>query len=125
MRLSTLLAAAGCLAIGFGLAFLLAPAPTLAPYGVSTDAAGLQMSRFFGAALLQTGLVLLLSRAVTEPSTRRGIVLGAFLGSIAGLAVALAGQLAALANGLGWSTVAIYGLLLLGFGSFLFSGKAA
>jgi len=125
MRLSTFLAAAGCLGIGFGLAFLLAPGATLAPYGVGTDPAGLQMSRFFGAALLQAGLVLLLSRNVTEPSTRRGIVLGGFLGSIAGLAIAVGGQLATLANGLGWSTVAIYGLLLLGYGSFLFSKKAA
>ena len=125
MRLSTLLTLAGFLGVVFGIGFLLAPAPTLAFYGASTDAVGLQMSRFFGAALLQAGLVLVLSRNVTETSTQRGIVFGSFLGSLAGLSVGVAGQLAALANGLGWSTVALYGLLLLGYGWFLFSKKAA
>jgi len=35
------------------------------------------------------------------------------------------GRPAALANGLGWSAVAIYGPSLPGYGSFLFSEKAA
>ncbi len=125
MRLRTLLLLAGALGIGFGLAFLLAPVGVLATYGATTDAAGLLMSRFFGAALVQVGFVLYLVRDVTEPPTRRGVVLGSLLGSIAGLSVALSGQLAHLVNGLGWSTVAIYGLLLLGYGSFVFGKRAA
>jgi hypothetical protein len=46
-------------------------------------------------------------------------VLGSFLGSAAGLIVALMGQISGLVGALGWSTVLIYFLLLLGFGSFL------
>jgi hypothetical protein len=36
-----------------------------------------------------------------------------------GLAVALMGQLSGVVNVMGWSTVAIYGLLLLGYASHL------
>jgi len=125
MRLRTLLLLSGVLGIGFGLGFLLAPAAVLALYGAGTDAAGLFMARFFGAALVQVGFVLFLARDVSEAPARRGLVLGSLLGSIAGLSVALSGQLAHLVNGLGWSTVAIYGLLLLGYGSFVFGKKAA
>jgi hypothetical protein len=41
------------------------------------------------------------------------------VGSAAGLAVALMGQLSGVVNVMGWSTVAIYGLLLLGYVSHL------
>lgn len=37
------------------------------------------------------------------------------LGAFAGLAVALMGQLGGLVNSMGWSTVLIYGALLLGY----------
>src|SRR5687767_2436109 len=121
MRLSTLLLIAGLLGILFGLAFLLAPAATLAPYGASTDAAGILMTRFFGAALLQLGLVLYLVRNVAEPAAQRAIVTGSFLGSAAGLLVALMGQLSGLINSLGWTTVLIYGLLMIGYASFMFA----
>ena len=125
MRLRTLLLLGGVLGIGFGIGFLLAPGAVLAIYGAGTDAAGLLMARFFGAALVQVGFVLFLARDVSEAPARHGLVLGSLLGSIAGLSVALSGQLAHLVNGLGWSTVAIYGLLLLGYGSFVFGKKAA
>jgi hypothetical protein len=56
---------------------------------------------------------------VADPTGQRGIVLGSVLGSAAGLIVALMGQISGLVGALGWSTVLIYFLLLLGFGSFL------
>jgi hypothetical protein len=58
MRLSTLLLIAGLLALVFGLGFLLAPRPMLTLYGVPTDPSVGLMARFFGAALVQVGLVL-------------------------------------------------------------------
>lgn len=126
MRLSTLLLIAGLVALVFGLGFFLVPGAVLAPYGATTDAVGLLMSRFFGAALIQLGLVLYLVRNVAESAAQRAIILGSFLGSAAGLVVALLGQRGGLVNALGWSTVAIYGLLLLGFGSLLFGrGRSA
>ena len=125
MRLRSLLLLAGVIALGFGLAFLFAPSPMLALYGVSADAGIVLMSRFFGAALVQLGMVLYLIRDVGDLRTQRGVVIGSFLGSVAGLVVALTGQFWGVVNQFGWSSVAIYGLLTLGYGSFMFGRPAA
>jgi hypothetical protein len=125
MRLSTLLLIGGLLALVFGLGFLLAPRPMLSIYGVATDPATVLIARFFGAALVQLGLVLYLIRDVGDPRTQRGVVIGSFIGSVAGLVVALTGQFWGLTNQFGWSTVAIYGLLTLGYGSIMFGRPAA
>ena len=118
MPLRTLLLIAGLIALVFGFGFLLAPIPVLALYGVPTSPAIVLMSRFFGAALIQLGLILYLVREVRDLGTQRAVVIGSFMGSVAGLVVALTGQIWGLVNQFGWSTVAIYGLLTLGFGSF-------
>ena len=120
MRLGTLLLIGGIIALGFGIGFLLAPAAVLTLYGVPVEPPVVLMARFFGAALLQLGLVFYLIRDVSDPTTRRGVVLGSFLGSLAGLVVALTALFWGLMNSFGWSAVAIYGLLLLGYGSFVF-----
>jgi hypothetical protein len=125
MRLSTLLLIGGLLGLVFGLGFLLVPRPMLTLYGVPTDPSVVLMARFFGAALLQVGLVLYLIRDVGDPRTQRGVVIGSFIGSVVGLVVALTGQFWDLVNQFGWSTVAIYGLLTLGYGSIMFGRPAA
>jgi hypothetical protein len=125
MRLGTLLRIGGILGLVFGIGFLLGPRTLLPLYGVTTDPSVVLMARFFGAALAQAGLILYLVRDVADPRTQRGLVLGSFLGSLAGLVVALTAQFWGLVNALGWSTVAIYGLLLLGYGSFVFGTSRA
>jgi hypothetical protein len=120
MSLGTLLRLAGLLALAFGLGFLFAPARVLALYALVPEPSVVLMARFFGAALLQLGFVLYMIRDVSDPVTRRGVVLGSFLGSLAGFVVALTAQFWGLVNSFGWSTVAIYGVLLLGYGSFVF-----
>ena len=125
MPLRTLLLIAGILALAFGLGFPLAPRPMLAPYGVTADPTVVLIARFFGTALVQIGLVFYLIRDVGGPRTQRGVVIGAFIGSVAGLVVALTGQFWGLVNQFGWSTVAIYGLLTLGYGSIMFGRPAA
>ena len=89
-------------------------------YGVAAEPSVVLLARFFGAALVQVGLVFYLIRDVGDPKTQRGVIIGSFLGSVAGLVVALTGQFWGLVNQFGWSTVAIYGLLTLGYGSFMF-----
>jgi hypothetical protein len=64
MRFPTLLTIAGILGIVFGIGFLVLPASSLLPYGVRTDASGLIMAQFFGAALLQLALVFLFIRDI-------------------------------------------------------------
>jgi hypothetical protein len=125
MRLRSLLLLAGVIALAFGLAFLLAPRPTLALYGIAASPEIVLVSRFFGAALIQLGLVLYLIRDVGDLRTQRGVVIGSFFGSVAGLVVALTGQFWDVVNGFGWSTVAIYGFLTLGYGSIMFGRPAA
>jgi hypothetical protein len=125
MPLRALLLIAGILALALGLGFLLTPRPMLTLYGVPTEPSVVLMARFFGAALVQLGLVLYLIRDVGDIRTQRGVVIGSFIGSVAGLVVALTGQFWGLVNELGWSTVAIYGLLTLGYGSIMFGRPAA
>lgn len=120
MPLRTLLLIAGVLGLVFGLGFLLVPRPMLSLYGVPTDPAVVLMARFFGAALVQVGLVLYLIRDVGDPRTQRGVVIGSFIGSVVALVVALTGQFWGLVNQFGWSTVAIYALLTFGYGSIMF-----
>lgn len=125
MSFKLLLTVTGVIGVLFGLGFLLAPAPVLAQYGVQTDPAGLFVGQLFGAALLELGLVFFLARRVEDPNTMRVIALGACIGELAGLWVALRIQLTGLTNAMGWSTVVIYGLLALGFGRFAFGRYAA
>jgi hypothetical protein len=120
MALGTLLRLAGLLALAFGIGFLFAPARVLSMYGVAAEPTVVLLARFFGSALVQLGLVFYLIRDVSDPTTRRGVVIGSFLGSLAGFVVSLTAQFWGLMNSFGWSTVAIYGVLLLGYGSFVF-----
>lgn len=91
MRPNTLFLVAGVLALAFGLGFLLVPAAVLPLYGVQPEAATVLMSRFFGVALVQLGLVLILIRQVREPGAVRGLALAGVLGSVCGALVALLG----------------------------------
>jgi hypothetical protein len=74
MPLRTLLLIAGLIALAFGLGFLLVPRPVLALYGVMADPTVVLIARFFGAVLVQIGLVLYLIRDVGDPRTQRGVV---------------------------------------------------
>jgi hypothetical protein len=125
MKLETFLTIAAIIAIAFGLAFLVAPTRVLAQYGIAANTAVVIMSRFFGATLLNIGFVLFLSRCVTEPAVRRGIVRGSLIGAVMGLIVAIHGQRIGAVNALGWSSVAIYGLLTLGYAYFAFGDREA
>ena len=122
MKLGAFLAIHAFVTVVFGIGFVLAPASVLAPYGmVNMDAGAVFMSRLFGAALIQIGLLAWVARTVTDPAARRAVQLAYGGGLVVGFVVALSGQLAGVANALGWSTVAIYLLLALGYGYFLFA----
>ncbi len=119
MRPNTLFLIAGVLALAFGLGFLLVPAAVLPVYAVGTDPATVLMSRFFGVALVQLGLTLYFLRETRDAATTRAVALAGVVGSACGVLVAAMGTLNHLTNGMGWSTVAIYGLLLLGYAGLL------
>jgi nitrate reductase gamma subunit len=123
MKLETFLTIAAVIAIAFGLAFFISPARVLSQYGIAADTAVVIMARFFGATLLNVGFVLFLTRRVSEPAIRLGIVRGSLMGAVIGLIVAIHGQRTGAVNSLGWSSVAIYGLLTLGYAYFAFEDE--
>jgi len=125
MKLATFLSIVGVIAILFGIGFLLAPAALLGQYGiVVADPHTILMSRFFGATLIELGILVWIAREIVDPLARRAIVLAGLIGNVAGFVVALAGQLNGAVNALGWSTVLIYALFAIGFARFQF-GKTA
>jgi len=115
MRPNTVFLAGGVIAIAFGLSFLLVPGTVLPMYGAPADAATVLMSRFFGVALLQVGLMLYLLRETRDATTQRSMALAGVVGSVVGVLVSLMGVMGGAVNALGWSTVAIYAALLLGY----------
>ncbi len=123
MQLRHFLSVVGVVAVLFGLAFVLAPAQALEPYGVSLGAAGLGITRLMGAAFIGIGIIAWFARNAGESPARRAILIGFLIGETVGFVVSLINQFQGLANNLGWSTVAIYGVFALGFAYFLFVKK--
>jgi hypothetical protein len=64
------------------------------------------------------------ARNATDSDAGRAILLALCVADAIGFAVALVGQLGGVVNTLGWSTVAIYLVLALGFGYFRFGKQA-
>jgi uncharacterized membrane protein YfcA len=115
VKLSNLLVVAAVIGAVFGVGFVVASGPLLAIYGITLDKAGTLVAQLFGAALISLAVLNWLARNVTDPEARRAVVLANLAGDVVGFVVILLGQLAGVANALGWSNVAIYLLLALGF----------
>ena len=120
MKLSTMLVIAAVVAGVFGLAFVLVSGPLLTLYGVTLDKAGTLVAQLFGAALIGFAILNWFARSVTDREAQQAILLANLASDTVGFVMALIGQLAGIANALGWSTVALYLLLALGFAYFQF-----
>lgn len=121
MKLGNLFAVNAVIAGLFGLAFIFAPGPVLARYGATVDAHFAHVAQLFGAALFGYALLTWSARNAGDSEARRAIVLALFVGDAIGLVISLMGQIRGPVNSLGWSTVAIYLLLTIGFGYFIFA----
>lgn len=120
MTLRTLMILNAVIACAFGVAFVLVPGVVYSLYGVDPSGQLNYMGQLFGGALLTIALVTWFMRNVAEPSTRKAIVLALLVGNTIGFLISLIGQLNLVVNALGWTTVALYFLLALGFASFQF-----
>jgi len=120
MRLSLLMTVNAIVAVVFGLAFVIAPGQAGALYGVSADAQFRYLAQLFGSALVGFGVLTWAARNAPASDARKAIVLALFVSEGLGFVLALLGQIAGVVNTMGWSTVAIYLLLALGFGYFQF-----
>ena len=115
MRLSSLLVVAAIIGAAFGVAFVVASGPLLSVYGITLDKAGTLVAQLFGALLIGLAVLNWFARNVTDPDARQAVVYGNLVGDVIGFVVILIGQLGGIANAVGWSSVAIYLLLALGF----------
>jgi hypothetical protein len=125
MKLNALMVVNAIVAGLFGIGFVLVPAQLLSQYGITTDAPFELVGQLFGAALIGFAVLTWAARNATDSDARRAILLGVFVCNVIGFVVALIGQLGGVVNTLGWSTVAIYLVLALGFGYFRFLKQAA
>ena len=125
MKLSTMFVIYAAISAIFGLAFVFVPETSLALYGIMLGPGGILIARLFGAALLEFALLSWLARNAGDSEARKAIILAVVIGEAVGFIVALLGQLSGEVNALGWSTVAVYLLLALGFGYFQFMKPSA
>ena len=125
MKLKTLMTINAIVAIVFGVTFVIVPAQVYSLYDITPDAQLKYVGQLFGAALIGFALLTWMARNATDSDARRAIVLALFIADGIGFIVALIGQLSNVVNALGWSTVAIYLLLALGFGYFQFFKPAS
>lgn len=91
------------------------PATMLANYGLTLSPLGLLIYQFWGVSLLGLGALTWSVRAVVAAPIQRAAALSLLLSNGLGGLLAVRGQLLG-ANGMGWSTVALFALLAVGAG---------
>ena len=123
MKLRTFLMIASILALAYAAGLILMPAFMNSTYGFGGSASEILLSRFFGVELLVLGLITWLAKDMTGASVRP-IITGSLIGNAVGTTIALMGTLSGVMNTAGWSAVAIYLLLALGFAYFQFMAPA-
>lgn len=124
MKLRNWMSAKAIIGVVFALGFIFLPEKVMSFYSVSLLPGGVFMTRLLGQAFIVIAILLWSARDTADSGIKRGIALAVFVGDGIGFIVALMAQMSGLANVLGWSTVALYLVLALGFGYFLLPGKA-
>ena len=109
----------------FGLGFILMPAQLTSYYNVTLNEGGIFIGQLFGAALLGYGVLNWFGRHFSDDQARQGLVNANLATDTVGFIFSLLAQLGGVpgVNALGWSTVAIYLLLALGFAYLRFFAK--
>ena len=125
MKLKTLLVINAIIFGFFGLASLLAPDASAPLYGLTLDPVAKHNVQTLGAFLLGLAVLSWMSRKVTDANALRAILLTFFISYSIAMIIAIIDILSGLGNALGWSSVAVYLLLLLGFGYYLFVKPSA
>lgn len=117
-NIQLLLTVAAVIGLVFGLGLLVAPAPLLRLYGLTTDATGLFLARLFGVEFIGYNLVAWLTRAADPSpadSAPRALVRAHLLSETFGALVSASAAARGLGNPLIWSVAALYGMLAAAF----------
>jgi hypothetical protein len=123
MKVAVFLAIAAAIAIIYGIAFILVPDFVLVTYGMTPNAALELMARYFGLTLIGMGLITWLLRETNDAKALRGLLTGLSVQGAIGLIVSIWGTTSAVMNGMGWSAVLIYAILLAGYLYYLFADR--
>ena len=99
---------------------LLLPGTLMSLYELTLGDGGIMMARLLGASYLLLCVMLVLARNDPGSQSLKAIVLAVFVGDTIGFVVALISQIGGAVGALGWTTVALYLFLALGFGYFQF-----
>jgi hypothetical protein len=125
MKLNILLVINAILLGFFGLASLLAPEASATPYGLTLDPLSKHLNQLLGAFFLGLAVLSWMSRKVTDSNAQRAILLAFFISYSISMIISIIDILSGLGNALGWSSVVLYLLLLIGFGYYLFVKPSA
>lgn len=125
MKFRTLLTINALVALVYAIGLLLVPTALLTVYGMTSGPSEQLMARFFGVALASVGLLTWFARNITDPDTHRAIIVAQLSANVVGLIVSVLGTLSSVMNVIGWSAVAIYLLLGLGYAYFQFMKPSA
>jgi len=115
MKFSNILIVNAIIALVYGIGLVLLPASVLSMYGVTPGPAVNLASQLFGVELLHVGLICWLARKVSDSPAQKALILASLIGQVIGLIVSLMGTLSGVFNAVGWSAVAIYLVLALGY----------
>jgi hypothetical protein len=126
MKLSTFAMIVTILAAAFGLAFIFIPAQVATFYGVSQEPAGLWVTRYFGAALLFIAMIYW-SYSSVSPTAKSWpkLLIFSIVYHVIQLILTTIALLSGVGNSNGWSSVGLYGLLIVGSLYFLGECKKA
>ncbi len=124
MKISTFMIINAVVGAVYGVAFVLVPGQVFSIFGVEASAILKSTGQMLGAYAVGIAVLTWSARKSNDSAARRAIVLALFIGNAVGFVVTLIGQLNNVIGALGWSTVAIYLLLALGFGYFQFAKTA-
>ena len=117
-KIHLLLAVAAVIGLVFGLGLLVAPAPLLRLYGLTTDTTGLLLARLFGVEFIGYNIVAWLTRAADPfptDSAPRALVRAHLVSETLGALVSVAAAVRGLGNPLLWTVTALYGMLAAAF----------
>jgi hypothetical protein len=123
MKLRTLFTINIPISAFFGLTCLLVPNGLFALYGVALTPPGVFMTQLAGAAYLGFGVLAYFARSSESKDFQSSLALALFIQDTIGTIVGISGQLMGTFNAFGWTTVALYFLLALGYGYFSFINR--
>jgi len=107
----------------FGLLCAVLPAVFEPLYGIILNPVGELVARWLGTALLGLGLITWFARDEAQSSLKSSILLTIFIVDIIGTIIAFWSQTTSIMNEWGWSLVALWMFLAVGFGYFRLNEK--